>query len=249
MAQKKIIGVIPSRYASSRFPGKPLADVGGTSLIKRVYEQAQKALSLSKIVVATDDERIFNHVKNFGGEVVMTSLLHRNGTERCAEVISKEDDFYALINIQGDEPFVSPSQIDAVAAAFDDPRAEIATLAKIISDSDHLDNPNVVKVITGMNQNAIYFSRYPVPYLRNHSGDRIMQHPYLKHIGIYGYRADVLQKICLLKETLLEKAEMLEQLRWIENGFTIKVFMTEEESLAIDHPEDLKKAVDFLQSR
>ncbi len=239
----KILGIIPARYASTRFPGKPLVDINGKSMIRRVYEQALKSKALSKVIVATDDERIFKHVKDFGGYAVMTAATHQSGTDRCAEVILNETENWDIaINIQGDEPFIFPEQIDAVAACFSDDAIQIATLVKKIENGSELLNPNTPKVVFNTNKQAIYFSRHPIPYNRNAAaGDWLNSQAYYKHIGIYAYRASVLQNLTKLPVSQLEKTEALEQLRWIENGFKIQVEITTFESVAIDTPEDLLK--------
>jgi 3-deoxy-manno-octulosonate cytidylyltransferase (CMP-KDO synthetase) len=212
-------------------------------MIQRVYEQAKKCSQLERIIVATDDDRIETAVRNFGGEVCMTSAAHPSGTDRCAEVVAKLSlSNYAVINIQGDEPYIDPRQIELVCKCFDDPKTELATLVKKISTSETLFNPNSPKVIVDNNQFAIYFSRQPLPFLRGvEQHDWITRHTFFQHIGIYGYRTDVLQKITELAPSLLEKAESLEQLRWIENGFKIKTAETTLETIAIDTPEDLLK--------
>jgi len=233
----KILGIIPARFASTRFSGKPLAMIKGKSMIQRVYEQASKSKSLFKVVVATDDKRIFNHVKSFGGEVMMTSAKHNCGTDRCAEVARKiKSDI--VINIQGDEPFINPKQIDLVAKCFVDKKVQIATLAKKCDDEKELDSPNTIKVIFDRNKKAIYFSRHKIPF--NRSNSQIIYH---KHIGIYAYRSDVLQKLTKLKPSGLDLSESLEQLRWLENGYSIHVNITTHETFSIDSPEDLKKVV------
>lgn len=239
----QILGIIPARYASTRFPGKPLVDIAGKSMIQRVYEQASKSKALSKVVVATDDERIFNHVKDFGGAVVMTSATHQSGTDRCAEVIAQENSPWEIaINIQGDEPFIHPEQIDAVAGCFTDPTVQIATLIKEITTTDELLNINSPKVIFNHRKQAIYFSRTPIPFNRNAAaGEWLKNHTYYKHIGIYAYRTAVLKELTKLPVSALEKAEALEQLRWIENGYVINVEITQFESTAVDIPEDLLK--------
>ena len=249
----KILGIIPSRYASTRFPGKPLIDIAGKSMIQRVYEQSLKSVHLYKVVVATDDERIFNHVKSFGGEVQMTSENHQNGTSRCAEVLesigteSRENQFDAIVNIQGDEPFIDPSQIDKVALLLSDKNAEIATLAKLIESDEELFNPNVVKVVIDQAYRAKYFSRQTIPFIRDENKDQWLgKHKFYKHIGIYGYSSVVLKLITILKESSLEKAEKLEQLRWLENGFQISVDITTMQSIAIDSQEDLSKLTNTL---
>jgi len=244
----KILGVIPARYASTRFPGKPLVDIGGKSMIRRVYEQASKCGSLDKVYVATDDTRIFDHVKNFGGEVLMTLRDHLNGTSRCNEVleilqVGKQSGQYdAVINIQGDEPFIDPSQIDKIASLFSRKQTEIATLAKKISDQHELFNHNVVKVVFAQDRAALYFSRQTIPYLRDFDKNDWLKHAdFFKHIGIYGYRSEVLRKISKLNTGKIEALEQLEQLRWLENGFQIAVEITDIEGISIDTPEDLSK--------
>ena len=244
----KIIGVIPSRYASTRFPGKPLALIDGKSMIRRVYEQCQECRDINRIIIATDSKAIQTHVAGFGGEVLMTSDQHNSGTERCAEVLRKirsertyvEPD--AIINIQGDEPFIEPAQISEVIGAFRDPRVMIATLAKKISDVEDLVNPNVVKVVIGTDRHALYFSRSPIPYLRHYPVNEWPGYAtFYKHVGIYGYRPEVLEKLVELPVSALESAESLEQLRWLEAGIPVRVEETDYETFAIDTPEDLSK--------
>lgn len=240
-----IIGIIPARYASTRFPGKPLIDLGGKSMIQRVYEQCKKATSLADVIVATDDERIAEHVLGFGGKVEMTSDSHQSGTDRCAEVVSRyAGSCDAVINIQGDEPFINPAQIDALAAAFHHQTTELASMKKKLTKEADVQNPNVVKVITNHSGDAIYFSRSPIPYRRNPEASIV----YYKHIGIYGYRKDVLLNITQLPVGKLEAAENLEQLRWIEKGYKISLIETDVENIAIDSPEDVKKALLFLSN-
>lgn len=244
----KIIGIIPARYASTRFPAKPLTDIGGRSMIQRVYEQAKKSKSLADVVVATDDERIASHVKSFGGNVVMTSELHQSGTDRCFEAIntfSKDAD--VVINIQGDEPFIHPEQIDLVASCFAFADVQIATLVKKITTEDELFNVNIPKVILNKNKEAVLFSRQTIPYIRGkEQNDWLKNYTFYKHIGIYAYRTKVLEEITALKQSPLELAESLEQLRWLENGYKIKVEITDFESVAVDTPDDLKKLIKFL---
>jgi 3-deoxy-manno-octulosonate cytidylyltransferase (CMP-KDO synthetase) len=256
----KLVGIIPARYASTRFPGKPLADIGGKPMIQRTYEQALKAKSLSKVVVATDDARIFKAVKNFGGEVIMTSPDHTSGTDRCAEAVTmlnletattpplsyygtkpkREAPFTAVINIQGDEPFIDPSQIDSVANILNKKKYNIATLAKKLSDLESILNPHVVKVVFTEGGKALYFSRSPIPYLRSTPQLEWASSGYFfKHIGIYGYTTAVLREITQLKTGHFEQLESLEQLRWLENGYTIGVAETDLETIGIDTPEDL----------
>jgi 3-deoxy-manno-octulosonate cytidylyltransferase (CMP-KDO synthetase) len=236
----QILGIIPARYASTRFPGKPLVDIGGKSMIHRVYEQAKKCIHLTEVIVATDDTRIYDHVLNFGGVAVMTSPDHQSGTDRCAEVALQHPQYNVIINIQGDEPYIDPEQISKVAACFNDSDTQLATLIKKISSEQELFNVNSPKVIINKLSEAIYFSRSPLPHLRGHEQSEWLKHfTYFKHIGIYGYRADILQQVTKLPISSLEKAESLEQLRWIENGYRIKVAETELETHAIDTPEDL----------
>jgi len=240
----RIFGVIPARYGSSRFPGKPLAMIHGKSMIQRVYEQAQKAEELSGLVVATDDERIAQAVKDFGGEVVMTQNTHQSGTDRCQEAVVKlGKSVGAVVNIQGDEPFIQAEQINQVAALLKQ-GAPIATLVKPISSTSTLLDPNKVKAILNKNNQAIYFSRSPIPFFKNKTAEHwLSEHQYYKHLGIYGYRSDILHEISHLEQSSLEIAESLEQLRWIENGYAIHVGITRFESPSIDTPEDLAKVL------
>ena len=240
----KILGIIPARYASTRFPGKPLVDIAGKSMILRVYEQAKKCERLSDVMVATDDLRIFDHVNDFGGKAIMTSSDHQSGTDRCAEVAEKYPQYEVIINIQGDEPYIDPEQITKLISCFNDPSAQIATLIKKILTYEELHNVNSPKVIINKLSEAIYFSRSPLPHIRGQESQNWLQHfTYFKHIGIYGYRADILQQITRLPISSLEKAESLEQLRWIENGYRIKVAETEIETFSVDTPYDLKKLI------
>ncbi len=239
----RIIGIIPARYASSRFPGKPLANIHGKTMIQHVYEQSTKAKLLHALVVATDDVRIKQVVENFGGTVVMTSTQLPSGTDRCAAALQQLNENYdAVINIQGDEPFISPDQIDCIAKMLLNDGAGIATLRKPITEQASINNPNVVKVVTDVNGKALYFSRSPLPYLRqsdqNHDKWNSL---YYKHIGLYGFKTTVLEAITKLPPSVLELAESLEQLRWLENGFTIHTEITETENLSVDTPEDLEK--------
>jgi 3-deoxy-manno-octulosonate cytidylyltransferase (CMP-KDO synthetase) len=241
----KILGIIPSRFGSSRFPGKPLIDLAGKSMIQRVYEQAKKAKSLSDVMVATDDERIFNHVEKFGGKAMMTSSSHQSGTDRCAEILEKlNSEFHAVINIQGDEPFINPDQIDLLAKCFDDDKTELATLINQTEDSSLIQNPNRIKVVIDKNNQALYFSRSAIPFMKEiPTTDWAKHHPYFLHIGIYGYRSDILKAITNLPVSSLEKTESLEQLRWLENGYRIKVAKTNFESYSIDSPEDVNNVL------
>ena len=245
------ICLIPARYASTRFPGKPLAKLGGKLVIQHVYERAQA--SFETVYVCTDDERIYQAVADFGGKAVMTSSTHRSGTERCNEAYSKLGiNADVIVNIQGDEPFIHPSQLEALKNCFTDSSIEIATLVKPFSETDGLQallNPNTPKVVFDENMNALYFSRSVVPYLRGVDPSLwLSTHQYYKHIGIYGYRADILGKITKLPPGQLEVAESLEQLRWLENGFTIRVAKTMIETVGIDTPDDLKRAELYLKT-
>jgi len=236
-----ILGIIPARYASSRFPGKPLVVIAGKSMIQRVYEQAEKCAALADVMVATDDDRIFDHVINFGGKAIMTGDQHQSGTDRCAEVASIHTAYNVIINIQGDEPYIEPEQISKLAACFTAPDVQIATLIKRIKNEQDLHNPNSPKVVINKLNEAIYFSRSALPHIRGEQPENWLEfYSYFRHIGIYAYRADVLQQITKLEVSLLEKAEGLEQLRWIENGYRIKVAETEFETYAVDTPADLE---------
>jgi 3-deoxy-manno-octulosonate cytidylyltransferase (CMP-KDO synthetase) len=280
----KILGVIPARFASTRFMGKPLVKIGDKSMIQHVYEQAKQCKSLARVVVATDDERIFKHVESFGGDVVMTADTHQSGTDRCAEVVEKlnfeiqtgflnSDDapvigkitprfdsiFTAVINIQGDEPFIQPEQIEKIAeilrggkiqneAEFQasnlkaQPNFDIATLCKKINAWQDIENPDVVKVVCSADARALYFSRSRIPFLRDVAAINWSESgQFFKHIGLYGYKTNVLLEIARLEPSNLEKLECLEQLRWLENGFSIGVAETDLETISIDVPEDLLK--------
>ena len=244
---KKIVGIIPARYASTRFPGKPLADIGGKSMIERVYTQASKATYLMDVIIATDHEAIEKKVRSFGGKVCMTRPDHPSGTDRCAEVLEKMKlTCDAIINIQGDEPFIDPGQIDLLCSCFTDPRTELATMVKEINSNDILFNPNSPKVVVDREGFAIYFSRHPVPFIRGQKEDQWLdKHTFFQHVGIYGYRADILRAISVLPPSLLEKAEALEQLRWLENGFRIKTAITTFDTVSIDTPEDLRRILEI----
>lgn len=238
----KTIGIIPARYASTRFPGKPLIDIAGKSMIQRVYEQAAKAQSLSKVVVATDDERIIAEVIRFGGEYALTKSSHQSGTDRCAEVVESYPGYDVVINIQGDEPFIDPKQIDLVSSCFKSIDTQLATLIKQINTSEELFNTNSPKVVVNHLSEAIYFSRHPIPFIRNvDNSEWLTKYNFFKHIGIYGYKINTLKEITKLSPSGLELAESLEQLRWIENGYKIKTAITDIETMAIDTPEDLLK--------
>ncbi|NBC82724.1 MAG: 3-deoxy-manno-octulosonate cytidylyltransferase [Bacteroidetes bacterium] len=240
----RFIGVIPARYQSSRFPGKPLADIQGKTMIQRVYEQSKKALK--HVLVATDDERILTTVHQFGGYAVMTSFDHKSGTDRCLEALEKAEKehgaFDGLINIQGDEPFIQPEQLQKLMGCFEDEPTDIATLVKRIEHPDTIFDPNRPKVVLNANMEAVYFSRSPIPYVRNYDKQDWLSHgTFYQHIGLYAYRSDVLKSVTKLPPSSLELAESLEQLRWIENGFRIKVAITEFESKCVDTMEDLEK--------
>ncbi|MBP3715119.1 MAG: 3-deoxy-manno-octulosonate cytidylyltransferase [Phocaeicola sp.] len=246
----KFIGIIPARYASTRFPAKPLAMLGGKPVIQRVYEQVCGVLD--EAYVATDDERIETVVKSFGGKVVMTSVNHKSGTDRCYEAYTKVGDGYdVIVNIQGDEPFIQRSQLEAVKACFDDETTQIATLVKPFTPEngfDALENVNSPKVVVDKRMNALYFSRSIIPFMRNKDKNEWLSgHTYYKHIGLYAYRASVLKEITSLPQSSLELAESLEQLRWLENGYKIKVGLTNVETIGIDTPADLERAEAFLK--
>jgi len=243
----KSIGIIPSRFASTRFPGKPLIDLLGKSMIQRVYEQAQKATQLDQVIVATDDQRIYDHVKTFDGEVMMTSSDHQTGTSRCAEVASAHTDATLIVNIQGDEPIISPQQIDELIGVSS---TGIATQARrICSDSDLFDS-NLVKVVFNQQQKALYFSRQAIPYGRNHDKKVwLNNHIFYQHIGLYSYDRDTLLDLKNLPESSLENMESLEQLRWLDYGIPITVGLTEYESISIDNPEDVSKVLRMLDKK
>ena len=245
----KILGIIPARYASVRFPGKPLADIGGKSMIRRVYEKASAAKQLHKVAVATDHQGILEHVVEFGGEAVLTAEHHQSGTDRCREAVDAlREEFDFVVNIQGDEPFIDPRQIDALASSLT-PDTDIATQAKIIKRPEELQNPYTAKIVLNTRGEALFFSRQPIPFLRDHAVETWLEHhTFYKHIGIYAYRTDVLRRIADLPVSALEKAEKLEQLRWLENGYPIRVNITEYESMGIDTPEDLERAKKLVLS-
>ncbi|WP_164108452.1 MULTISPECIES: 3-deoxy-manno-octulosonate cytidylyltransferase [Sphingobacterium] len=237
----KTIGIIPARYDSSRFPGKPLIDIGGTSMIQRVYNQAKHASSLNEVIVATDDTRIFDHVKSFAGNVIMTKKDHQSGTDRCAEVIESIQGFEVAINIQGDEPFIDPLQINLLSSCFDNSHTQIATLIRKVETFEELFNENKPKVVINKNGEAIYFSRQAVPFLRGtKKEDWLKQRPYYSHIGIYGYSVPVLKELAALPYSDIEAMEALEQLRWLDNGYKIHTATSSHTNEAIDTPEDLE---------
>lgn len=242
-----VLAVIPARYASTRFPGKPLADIGGKTMIQRVYEQVAQCRQVSHAVVATDDARIFDHVRSWGGEVLMTRPDHPSGTDRCAEVARQFPAAQFVLNVQGDEPFVQPEQIDLLVHTLQkDRRCPIATLVKKIEQPEAIFNPNIVKAVFSQTDPAggaaIYFSRHPVPYVRGAAPEEWWgKHTFYKHIGLYGFRKNTLLRIARLQPTPLEQAESLEQLRWLEHGLRIRVGITHLETIGIDTPEDLLK--------
>ena len=237
---------IPARYASTRFPGKPLAMLDGKTIIQRVYEQARKVMDA--VYVATDDERIFNHVLSFGGHAVMTSSHHRSGTDRIEEAVEKTGEAYdIIINIQGDEPFVLPSHIEALCHCFDDERTQIATLGIPFKSMEEVENPNSPKIVTDLDGYALYFSRSVIPYVRGEErGEWLGRFPFVRHMGIYAYHRNVLHEITQLEASPLEQAESLEQLRWLQHGYKIRVAMTEFSTIGIDTPEDLERAKELL---
>ena len=246
----KFVGIIPARYASTRFPGKPLADILGKSMIQRVYERASQVLDT--VVVATDDQRIYDAVVQFGGRVVMTSENHKTGTDRCYEALTKLPETYdVVINIQGDEPFIAIDQIEALKNCFVSDQIQLATLVKPFDANtsiDELENPNTPKVILSQAGEAICFSRSVIPYLRGvEKSQWATAHTYYKHIGIYAYRTDILAQITKMTQTPIEKAESLEQLRWLENGLHIHVAITHSDNHSIDTPEDLQRVVELMK--
>lgn len=246
------VAIIPARYASTRFPGKPLALLGGKPVIQRVYEQVSAVVE--DAVVATDDERIFAAVEAFGGRVVMTSTEHRSGTDRCYEAYQKLGKTYdVVINVQGDEPFIAHSQLRAIMSCFDDEQTEIATLVKPFTEEDGieaLENPNSPKVVVDAASKAIYFSRSVIPYLRGVEREEwLKHHTFYKHIGMYAFRSEALRAVTALPQSSLERAESLEQLRWIENGYKIGVGISDVETVGIDTPEDLARAEEFLANK
>lgn len=243
------VGIIPARYSSTRFPGKPLAILGGKPVIQHVYEKVSKVLD--DVYVATDDERIKDAVESFGGNAIMTSPNHKSGTDRIEEAVNIiEKKFDVIINIQGDEPFIHKTQIETIRRCFDDPETMIATLGRPFTEKDSindLENPNSPKLICDNNGFAMYFSRNIIPYIRGEEKSNwINKFTYLKHIGLYAYRANVLSEITKLPQSSLELAESLEQLRWLQNGYRIKVGITRVETIGIDTPEDLKRAEKFI---
>ena len=246
----KVVGIIPARYASTRFPGKPLAMIKGKPMIQRVYEQALKA-KLDAVVVATDDVRIADAVMDFGGQYVMTDPNHRSGTDRCREALDLlETQFDAVINIQGDEPFIDPRQIEMMRELISRDDTMLASLAKRIEEEDELFSPNTVKVVMDYKGNALYFSRNPIPFMRNVDRNEWLEKGvFYKHIGIYAYKADTLRQVAAMQPSALEQAESLEQLRWLENGLQIRMDITKEENVSIDEPNDIVKAEQFADNQ
>lgn len=245
MERPRILGVIPARYASSRLPGKPLVDIGGRSMVQRVVEQARRCQALDAVVVATDDERIVEHVRGFGGHVVLTSAAHPSGTDRCFEALERmgRDRFDAVVNIQGDEPFIEPAQIGELCAVLAQQGTPIATLAQVVTDDRDLDDPGEVLITVDKDMNALYFSRAAIPFLRDAApGPRHARFRYLKHVGLYGYGVEALAEIVRLAPSALERAESLEQLRWLENGLRVRIGLTDHASFCVDTPADLEEA-------
>ena len=244
----KFIAIIPARYASTRFPGKPLALLGGKTVIQRVYEQAVSILG--EAYVATDDERILTAVHAFGGQAVMTRTDHKSGTDRIQEAAEKvATDADVIINIQGDEPFIQASQIETLCRLFDNPSTQIATLGKRFESMEAVLNPNSPKIVCDINGFALYFSRSVIPFIRGIDSQEWFGHyPFLKHLGIYAYRREVLSEITRLPQSPLEQAESLEQLRWLQNGYRIRVGETNVETVGIDTPDDLQRAEQFLRT-
>jgi 3-deoxy-manno-octulosonate cytidylyltransferase (CMP-KDO synthetase) len=246
----KVVGIIPARYASKRFPGKPLALIKGKTMIRRVCEQAWKS-NLDAVVVATDDIRIADEVISFGGQYVMTDPNHNSGTDRCREALDLlENQYDAVVNIQGDEPFIDPQQINLLVDLISCEDTHLASLAKRIEDEEDLFSPNTVKVVMDKEGKALYFSRNPIPFMRNMERTEWLKNGvFYQHIGIYAYKAEALRQVARLQPTNLEKAESLEQLRWIENGLSISMVVTESVNVSVDTPEDLVKAENFAENQ
>ncbi len=243
----KFIAIIPARYASTRFPGKPLALLGNKPVIQRVYEQVTQ--EIHEAWVATDDERIKKAVEQFGGKAIMTSPHHKSGTDRIEEAAERiNTDADVIVNIQGDEPFIQASQIRTVCQQFDNPSTQIATIGKPFTTMDEVDNPNSPKIVTDNQGFALYFSRSVIPYVRGKEHNAWLEDfPFLKHLGIYAYRRNVLREVTRLPQSTLERAESLEQLRWLQNGYCIRVGITHAETVGIDTPADLERAEQFLK--
>lgn len=238
----KKLAIIPSRYSSSRFPGKPLIDLDGKTMIQRVYEGVINSKLFNDVVVATDDQRIIDNLKSFGGEAILTKSSHESGTERCGEVLDGYQDTDIVVNIQGDEPLVNTEQLKILLSAFDDKTVEIATLGSPKITQEDIQNPNRIKIVLDHQSDALYFSRSPIPFERSKN-----EYPFLKHIGLYGFRAKTLKKLVQLPPTVLEKTESLEQLRWLFNGYKIRVIKTEMETPNIDIPEDVEVVLNKIR--
>lgn len=243
----KVLGVIPARYNSSRFPGKPLIDLKGKSMIQRVYEGASKSSLIDQLVVATDDQRIFEHVRSFGGEVMMTSDLHTTGTDRCGEVAQKYPLHDIVINIQGDEPLVDYRQLEELINLFQDTQTQIGTLGIPLTDKEDLHNENRIKIVLNHQNKALYFSRSAIPNTQKYKHDALEEGLFLRHIGLYGFRRDILMEVVQLELTKLETLESLEQLRWLYYGYSINVAKTNIETPNIDTPEDIEKVLAYLK--
>jgi len=244
------LGVIPARYASTRFPGKPLADINGMSMIERVYKRALNSNMLNDVCIATDDNLIFTHATQFGANVFMTSDKHQSGTDRCLEATNKYMELFPnkkvdiVVNIQGDEPLIQAEVIDELISAFQNTQTQIATMITPIKNKRDIDNNNIVKVVFNKKFDALYFSRLPIPFIRNSENT---EHTYYKHLGLYAYRSETLNTICSLPISLLEKTESLEQLRWLENAIPIRVAITKHDSICVDVPEDIQRIKDILK--
>ncbi|HEX7844938.1 MAG TPA: 3-deoxy-manno-octulosonate cytidylyltransferase [Chitinophagaceae bacterium] len=246
-----IAAIIPARYASTRFPGKPLVDINGKTMIQRVYEQAAKSKFVQKVVVATDDQRIFDHVQSFGGNVVMTAEDHPSGTDRCWDALQQLSEKYEyVINVQGDEPFIEPEQIDELAAVLNDGSVELATQMIAVDSYEMLFDKGEVKIVLNDKNEALYFSRMVIPFIKGIEEQQWHKHHnYYRHVGMYAYRVDILEQITKLPVSALEKAESLEQLRWLENGFTIKCVLTNYDSHCIDTPADIQKVLQLKEQK
>ena len=243
----KVLGVIPARYASSRFPGKPLIDLAGKTMIQRVYEGAKQSSLISEVIVATDDERIFNEVLHFGGKAMMTKEAHPSGTDRCAEVAQHFPEMDVVVNIQGDEPLVDYRQLNQLIEAFNNSETQIATLGNFSLSWEDVENPNRIKVVVNAEGKALYFSRSPIPNAQHSTGNPLEKYPFMRHIGLYAYRSSILQELTKLQPTALEKIESLEQLRWLYYGYAIQLVETSIETPNIDVPEDVEKVLEFLK--
>jgi 3-deoxy-manno-octulosonate cytidylyltransferase (CMP-KDO synthetase) len=242
-----IVAIIPARYASTRFPGKPLIDILGKPMIQRVYEQVAQCKTIDRVVVATDDKRIFDRVEAFGGEALMTAADHPSGTDRCWEAFRQlKENFQYIINVQGDEPFIDPGQVDELGNVLNNEEVELATQMIAVDDHEVLFDRGEVKIVLNENNEALYFSRMVIPYIKGVEEKNWHEHhTYYRHVGMYAYRADVLKKLTALPVSSLEKAESLEQLRWLQNGFRIRCVLTKYDSHCIDTPEDVNKVLKF----